>query len=430
MHVPITPTQWTDHHTHRLFHMTMVIIGLTLIIGLSLGMYGSLQEVHADTDDVSVSVTIPDINPGPSTPVVTGPSITGSGPATGNGSSPIVPPTTTQASMVNVLPDPAQGQYVAGVFNFAVSNPTFFGTTNIRSASMIFEIDSSPLLDGTTTADSDGNWVWQTPVFMNNGSYTVMVYAEDPMSSSIHAVTQLYFTVAVPTKLVIPPQTTGPEPPSGTKPPVVVSPGGSTHKSGTGTGSGSHQSGGNGNTNPQPIIISPGNPPAFVSGTTITLAIPNTSKKIQPGQEVVANIGIEQYGTQNAPKELLLEYIIEDSSGTAIADSYEMVMVAGTLHFTKSFYTYSQTPSGAYRIVVKAVVLDVLKTASDTFTIQGRAVLPITATTTIDYTFIAQAFGGLILLFLIVLYFEFSHILILSKNIKKVSEINMKEHYT
>ena len=427
MYISIAPKQWTHHHTHRLFHMSMASIGLTLVIGFTLGMYGSLQEVHADSDDTAVSVTIPDINPGPSTPVVTGPSITTSGPVTGGGTSPITPPpTNTQASMVTVLPNPAQGQYVSGVFNFVVPNPTFFGTTNIRSATILLQINASPLLDSTTTADQDGNWVWQTPVFMNNGSYSVTVYAEDPISSSIHALNQLYFTVH--TSKIIPPQTTGPEPPSGTKPPVVVSPGGgyTTGKPIAGSG---NQLGGNGNTIPQPVVTPPANPPEFVLGTRITMSIPNSSKKIQPGQEVIANIGIEQYGTQHPPRELLLEYIIEDSSGTAIADSYEMVSVAGTLDFTKSFYTYSQTPSGEYRIVVKAVVSNVLETASDTFTIQGRAVLPITATTAIDYTFIAQAFGGLILLFLIILYFEFSHILILSKKIKKVSEITMKEQY-
>ena len=433
----IKPAQWTHNHTHRLFHLSMITVISALIILISGSFAVFLAEVHASdsqTASSDITVSIPTITTGPSGGTGTGgnggTSITDSGPAVPNEPtqpSQPVPPSqpggALQAPTVDVSFDQSEGQIQNGVFIFFIQTPHISGHTNIPNAEIFLDIvpvgnndaasaRSVPAIRSSTQADANGAWQWTSPIQISAGSYIVKVHAEDPNVPAVYADVSKPFGISSQTP-------------------------GSAGNGNTGngnTGNGNPGNGTGGTIGNQPPVVTPSQ---TVNPFTVTLQIPEQFKKIQPGGEVAAIIHLLNFSGANSaasngaagnstPTNLELEYIIRDSDGNIIMDSFETVQILNNLTITKTFYTHGDTAEGNYTLIVKVPVAGIIATAYDTFMISGRGIIPLAVGSIANFTLVFQAFIALLFLFLLVLYFEYNRIVVLSAMISRVNEESLK----
>lgn len=342
----LKPDQWTHHHTHRLYHISMgVCFGF-----ISLAVVGVMATVwvRAGAIDVSVTAQVNGISPGP---------ITGGG---GGGPAPAPTPN----PQITMVAEP-QGQITQQPINtpeglraadvFPNLRPTYSGTTSVSNGLVFLSISGSASLNSTAQADSSGNWIWQSPVELIEGSFSITATVYDSYDLTRSGSLKKYFIIELPAEPIPgqPPQTGG-------------------GSGGTGTPGGSGGTGGN----PKPIPTIPTVPEEPTAEGDlqfgIFIKILDESKYVTSGDDVVAAIAlVSNKGQQVVAQDI--EYKIISPNNEVILETTDTVSFSKQAEFLKTFTTAPETPTGEYTLQVSSKYNGVTSRAQDKFRILSKA---------------------------------------------------------
>jgi hypothetical protein len=396
-----------------MYHISLGIcftfIALLVLYGILI-LFLSARADNPPPIDLQLSGVVAEVNSGPTTVITSG----GGGP-------PITPPTkqptlnTPYVTIDYAYADTngAAGQNAGISYEevklsdgtkvwariYDIQLPQFSGLTNIPNALIYIQIQSANKnINSTSSVNANGAWAWNSLDQLSAGTYTFIVTAVDPNSNVIHASASEYFEVKIPAgSNTNPTQTTG--------------------KTGTGqttTGTGQPTSGqaGTGQNNPSTYV--------FVN-------IPANTKEVPPGGEIFVTVKFVNLNSNGQAIKIPAEYIIEDSNNNIVMDTTEDVSVVDQISLLKSFYISGELPEGDYTLIVKAPVAGAIAEASDTFTVKGNKVVTVSENGRINLTAVFQCLTALFLFFALIAYFEYYKVSAISKEIKKISEDDLKE---
>ena len=412
----IAPQNWTHHHIQRLYHISMlatfVFIIATIVSGIFIYTYYVSAGNLLEQGSVNVTATVPGMEQGPT--VIEPPSGGGSGtPAVAyNPPQPTPEPTlkptpeptpepekTTETPEqtnlqapqvivsipddVPITPVKAADGHTVNLPSYSTQNPTFQGTTSIKNAIVFLEIHSYQIIRATTYADSQGHWSWTATEAISPGQHELFTTAQDPQNPTNTAKSQLNFYV---------------EPTAKAKQSSVSS--------------------------AQGLITSPD----LKEGTLfdVLVMIPTQFKAIAPGDDLVANIKLINFGSSGNPVDVSVEYTVENAQGEIIMQSSQTVAVATQLSVLKTFNTNQSLPEGQYKLTVRVPSKDVIATASDVFEVKGPPILAVGVTGKVDITSIFQTLFILLFMFTLVAYWEYNKVSVLTHFIRKVDEQDLK----
>ncbi len=261
---------------------------------------------------------------------------------------------------------------------FETQNPTFLGTSDIPNAIVIISIHSSQVIQATTYADSSGSWSWQSGEAVLPGVHTINLTVQDPNDPLIFAKESLRFYI---------------------NPAAVAKP--TPH-----------------------YLQNPKFIPSLASNNLfdVIVKIPQQFQTVSPGDELVASIKLINFGSAGNPVDVIVQYIVEDSTGKIIMQSSQTMAVATQLSVLKTFYINPDLPEGTYKFTARVPSKDIIATSADSFTVKGGVFLPLSSDGKVSYMIFFQALMALLFLFSLVLYFEYNKVSILSQIIKKVDE--------
>ena len=383
------PHRWSHHHTHRLYHISLLAV---FAFALGFAVYGIFWVLGSSLADNSqsttsaVSATIEEIAPGTSTPVSTvglGPLPT---PASAPSSTPAFIPT------IELFPANISKQFDFGasgkVFVLTTSRPVLFGKTNIDSAEIILQISSStqaPLFI-TLAADPQGNFNWQAQQDLPDGAYEVQATATSPVNPSVSVETAV--TIYISTQVSVPPSAVVPLRPASPTAPV------------------------------------PSGPAASARTPLVFLKISPNTRQVRAGQTVVARLTLQGFGAINKPARVEVEFFITNYTGTVFPAGTETFTVAGRAAFDKDFYAASDARAGEYTITAKVSQPKYTLLASDSFTVRptvSAAMVP--GVVVVDLTRSVDGFTFLGCLFLLLVYYEYRRIHHHSRVIKDLERV-------
>jgi hypothetical protein len=339
---------------------------------------------HADSvsqqADVTASATVPEFSSGTTTPIISG-----------GGGSYFLPNTTSTGTSLKYQFPPATitleadpnisvPQNVIGtngtpqrtIYVFKTDHPRFLGQTNVDNGFIFIDIEGPMSFISSAQASDDGAFLWQSPEVLPAGVYTIVAIVQDPWHLERTAAATLEFAV-------------------GKLGPVVPKP------------------------NPQG------------GGVALYLLekIPELYKIVRPGQEV--GVAIKIISQSKAPANITLEYTISNSQGTVGTYEDPVLVSPGGVEFLKTFYTNPLAQAGDYAITVRIHRGNQLISASDTFTVQGRGIIPTSGIMFVDFTTIFQILLVLFLLFGLIAYFEYNKVVVMSRIIRQVTEDDLKQ---
>ncbi len=382
----LKPKRWTEHHNLRLFHVSMLAVFLMICVVVISGLFFILANSFAHADsvsqqaDVTASATVPEFSPGTTTPITSGgggsyfiPSATSTGPSL---QYQFPPATITLEADPNIsVPQNVigqNGQPQRTIYVFKTDHPRFLGQTNVDNGFIFIDIEGPMSFISSAQASDNGAWQWLSPEALPAGVYTITAIVQDPWHLERTAAATLEFAIG---KLGVVPQATKPQ-------------------------------GG---------------------GAVLYLLekIPQIYKIVRPGQEV--GVAIKIISQSKAPKNIILEYTISNSQGTVGTYEDPVLVSPGGVEFLKTFYTNPLAQSGDYTITVRIHQGKQLISASDTFTVQGRGIIPTSGIMFVDFTTIFQILLVLFLLFGLIAYFEYNKVVVMSRIIRQVTEDDLKQ---
>jgi hypothetical protein len=386
----VAPKKWTYHHTQRLYHISMLACFVFINFVIIFGIFAVLFEANAGQysltpESVGVSATVPGIASGP-IEVAQSSNSSGGG---GGYSSPlpagVTPQVTVRASdKAPLQPVKTAGGKTVNIPAYSTQNPDFNGTTNIKDAIIFLDLNFSPQIHAATYADLDGNWSWFSGEAIRPGIYRLKVTAQDPEDLTLSANTGLDFEILPQAQ----PEFT---------PPYSSN------------------------------LISPA-PSKGGNLFDVLVKVPAQFQTIAPGDDLVANIKLINFGSAGNPVDVTVQYVIEDDHNQVIMESSQTVAVATQLSFLKTFNTNPSFPQGNYKLIVRVPSKDVIATSADSFTVKGEAVIPLGPGTKVNFTVFFQALLIMLFLFSLISYFEFNKVSVLSRFIKKVDEEDLYEY--
>jgi hypothetical protein len=377
------PNQWTHHHSLRLFHISFFVSWVFILATVTWG--GSLVFFLADAeqDTVAIAATVPDVDFGPTV-------IGGGG---GGTPSPLaiapspepeeeITPNLPGAYLVVDIPAGIEKKEVVvnGIkldyYVYHTQYPRFSGSSNFRNALISLEIHSSVLIKGNTYTDDNGRWSWRSPEPVTEGPHTLFASVKDSETGQLKYTTKFNFLIDL--------------------------------------------QGVTGKKTSQPNLVNE-------SGKTGTLfdvvvKIPRQFKIVPPGDDISVVIQLINFGKAGSPVDVKVVYSITDHNGKLISERSETLAVATQLSVLKTFTINHAAREGEYTITVKVPSKDIIASGSDSFTVQGRPILALSSQAKVDFTVVFQALLILLFLSILILYFEYNKVVILSNVIRKVSE--------
>jgi hypothetical protein len=382
----LSPPEWTHHHTLRMFHLSNLIVWISVIFVLAYGM--SIVWLQTRGETVAMSAVVPSITEGPISE--------GGGSGGGIFIDPL-PRTPGQAPInvapsLTISPDPAysilkqvrvNGQ-LEWRYVFSSNPPVFYGQTSIPNALVVLEIDSGPAIRGTTQADGAGQWFWAPPYLVSQGPHTLHVKVTDPLDDRISISASLDFYIEA-----------------------------------------------NAVNRTDQLFT---NPPPLQSGQkqlfNIFVEIPREYKIIAPGSQLLARIKLNESMQANRSVQANLFYSIENAFQGRVLGSSETVKLTREARLIKPFYTNPAVPEGLYRLVVTVPSENALNVASDTFQVKEGSGVPVGGSTGIKNNslyspLIFQGLLGMFFLFFLIAYFEYTKFSLISKTIKHIDETNL-----
>ncbi len=330
----IKPEQWTHHHIHRLFHISLGLCfgmaALVMVAGMgAFWMNASAVDV-IDSDIVQLTATVAGINPGP----VDNPSTTGS----------YRPPIVTVNPTITIVAEPKDsikqrnitvGGTTAPAYVFENNRPSFSGTSSVPNGIIFLLIEGPQSLNTTTRAGLDGKWLWQAPNTFVPGVYAITASVFDSYDLTKSGNAKAYFIV--PSKIT--PTTPG-QP--GTETPEYP---------GTGT----------------PPVIPPGESTNVIFG--IFFEVSPEYKSVETGGKIVTWVTlVSNTGQQITDQDITYEIISPE--GKVVVETKDTVSFSKQLQFAKTFNIAPLTPSGTYTVRVWSKYKGVESVASDKFTLR------------------------------------------------------------
>jgi hypothetical protein len=374
------PTQWTHHHTHRLFHISLALcfgfIVLTILAGLLAVWWGARAATDPVSENVNITAIVGGVNPGPITPSPSSGSVP---------QHPVTHPTITIVAepqgQIPQQPLPV-GQQVFPAYVFMVTNPAFSGQTSVPNSLVFLHIQGPQTFNSTAVADSAGNWLWQSSTPLPPGTYLITATVYDSQDLSKYGTASTYF-------IVKPAPAGEPATPGGPKiPPINAG------------------SGGSGIAGDQLFGI--------------FLEILKDYKQVIVGNNIVASITlVNKFSNKEIPDQVI-EYEVKDWTGSVIMESSDTVSFSKISRFLKTILTAPATKPGVYRLIVTSTFQGVTSTASDTFVLQPS--LPAIPAGASGPTILWSALFGLLLLFLLLVAIAYYQVRVVSRHIKEHNE--------
>lgn len=270
---------------------------------------------------------------------------------------------------------------VQPIFIFKNQFPKFIGQSNIPDTVAVLDVFGLNHLTGKSIADSNGNWFWEPPVPLKPGTYNFSVKATQSGSSKALATDTLLFEIVLD--------------------------------------SGQEEKEVKFNNTPQL-----GNNGVLFDVRAI---VSIDSKVIKVGEEVSVDIKFINFGSPNKAVDVEVQYTIANEQDEIVTQTSETMAVKNELEFSKSFITSDSLPPGKYIVTVAVPSEDLIATSTDTFELVTDE--PIATGTTIDKksifsnkTFMMELLGAMLFLGVIIAYMEYNKVVVLSRNIRQVSE--------
>lgn len=390
------PKVWTDHHTHRLFHLTQMMAFGFICIVIVYGIFFAFGQVQAgervEQSQVGVSATVPAVSADPA--VVEYPSAGGGGlvvmaplPGTPEKKLPalkvpkiiITPPVGTPYEDVRI-----NKSTLTSLPAFFTQNPRFEGITSIKNGIIFFEIHSAQIIRATTYTDDQGKWSWTSDEPVSPGVHTLFVTVQDQKVPGVAESGQFDFFIK-----------------QGALAKSVLS-------------------------LPQHLtIVDLGNGGNLFD---VLVKIPEQFKYLPPGDDMIATIKLINFGSAGHPVDVGVQYTIEDSGGKVVYQTSETLAVATQISIVKTFHTNQEFKEGIYKLTVRVPSKDIIATSADTFAIKGVPIIQLGEYGKIDFTLVFQSLLALLFLFSLVLYFEYNKVAVLSGIIKKVEEQDLRAY--
>lgn len=120
--------------------------------------------------------------------------------------------TTSNPPFITITPDIAPTTTDTGTeYTFNTDTTTFKGTSNLKNSPLTINISGPTSIQDTITTDSNGQWSWQSPQKLENGTYTITTEVKDSIAPELKAEKTLNFNVAKEkSETIIPEQITDP----------------------------------------------------------------------------------------------------------------------------------------------------------------------------------------------------------------------------
>jgi hypothetical protein len=377
----LAPKNWTHHHTHRMFHVLMLTHLAMIVSIIFFGIATIAWQVQAE--DVDITGQVGEVDQGPSG---------------GGGGSIAQPPPTQFPASTTCASSSETGQIHSQAGNnypvLSSAKPEFSGKTNILNAIVRLEINSNPTIIAWVHADSSGNWKWQSTETISEGVRRLNVRVSNSLDQSIAATCQydFYIQPSVP-----PPPVPQPAP---TPTPVPV-----PHPTPAPAPA------------PTPTPISP----VPNQGISVLVTVSPDTKQIRPGDEVLTQIELINFDQTPNPIQLPIEYLITDSEENIIMQTSETVTITDRLTYTKTFYSLPTLKEGTYYLTVRLSSRSVIALSTDSFQVVGTGIISL-GHTKADYTLIFQILIGLLLLFCLIGYLEYTKVTMLTNAIRQLDE--------
>lgn len=373
------PEQWTHHHTHRLFHISMGLcfgfIVLTIVMGMVVIWLGASASGDPISETVNLSALVGGINPGP---------ITGGG----GGPTP-VPPIGNPTITIVAEPKgqvPTQplvvGPKTFSAYVFTTSYPAFSGQTSVANSLVFLKIQGQQAFNSTAMANSKGDWFWLSPITLSPGTYYITATVYDSQDLSKYGQTSTYFIIQ-------------PAQPSG---------GGTTPLPG--------------GPKLPPIVIPPGQSVEQQFG--VFFQILNEYKRVTAGNKVIGAITLVNKFSDKEIDNQEIKYQVKGRDGNVIMESSDTVSFSKISRFLKTIYTAPRTRSGLYTVIVTSTFQGITSTASDTFVLEP--VIPSVTVSSTEPTILWGVLLGLLLLFLLLVAFAYYQARLVTRHINEHNE--------
>lgn len=366
----------THHHIRRGYHAITFITSVLFVAFFSWILGIALTSVSAQipsTNTSNLAAPVPDIN------VI---SETNTSPEADESADNEV-----KEPFINAIPaDSIQQRYVLKdgdvqpIFIFKNQYPKFIGQTNIKDSTAVLDIFGLHHVTGKSRVDSNGNWMWESTVPLKPGTYTFNVKAVKGTSSKVLAKDSMLFEV------------------------VLAS-------------------------DEELEIMKFNNTPTLGNGGVlfdVRAIIPQEYKTIEVGGEIKTEIKFINFGSPNKAVDVEVQYTLRNEENKIVSQNSETMAVKDTLEFTKFFHTSSSLPSGEYALTVAVPSQDLIATATDTFKIKSdnnaAAAGSETKSPFANKTLLYEILGAILFLGIIVAYMEYNKVVVLSRNIKQLTE--------
>ncbi len=330
------PKPWTHHHTHRLYHMS---VGLCFAFA-ALAMIGTMATVWLQAEanpvshNVTISANVAGVSPGPVDP--------------GGSSGSHINPQQTSNPTISIVAEP-QGTIpvVNSAYVFSQQRPTFSGVTSVPNGLVFVTIRGAGELNSTTQATGAGQWSWQSPINLGEGSYTIRVAVFDSFDLTRSGSAQVAFVVDVPADQI--------PLPSGV-PPTSQPPG----------------SGGLPKPQTPAIPSEPSFPPILTPEPDLMFGlffkILDKYKYVTAGENVSGAVSLVS-NLQRQISNVEVKYVVTAPDGSPIVVTTDTLSFSKHSQFLKTFLTAPLTKPGDYTVTLTATYEGVPSVASDTFRI-------------------------------------------------------------
>ena len=276
-------------------------------------------------------------------------------------------------------------QVVVPVFDS--KRPVFWGSVAVPNALIRLELASEQIINTVIQADSQGNWLWQSPVDLDEGQHSIKISVFDAQGLELLDQGIYYFEVKSS-------QAVGSSVENSSPPNLVA----------------------NIDVDKEPINI------LF----DIRVLIPETHRNIEPGADLLAQISLINFTRAEGAQDVTLFYKILDSNGNELLSQSETVAVATQFAFLKSFHTSMALAPGVYQLLVELPYEDGIAVSADSFEVGENPVMILPGGVAIDASITFQGLVGLFLLFLFILYFEFRRLDTLGGILRPITEEDFK----
>ncbi len=367
--------QFSHHHVHRLFHISMGLCFAFILLTIVAGMVSVWLQAGADTTPKSGTMTV--------TAIVGG---INPGPITSGGSS--IPPSNNQIPTITIYAEPygqvpqkavVVGQNTVPAYAFLSANPAFSGQSSVGNSLIFLSISGPQNFNSTALAGNDGKWFWQSPEKFKPGIYTIIATVYNPNDLTKFSTAKTYFVISEQDNNPTQPEFPGTGQPTG-------QPGEQPGENGLGKA---------------------------LFG--IFFEVLKDYKKITVGKEVVVAITLVNNNPKIEVHDQEIEYKVIGVDGKVIMESKDTVSFSSISRFLKTILTAPRTKPGVYTVQVTSTYEGITSTASDTFVLEPFLFSENESDT--SPMILWSALAGLLLLFLFLVLVAYHQVRLVTRHI-------------